>query len=275
MYFGSSESTRMRMGNSIPHCHQDHIAGKRESSLQHYNFVHNFVPVPQALKIPAAKAAVDKDFFCAKKTKNQCVNNKRSPVPVRAQHIAQEGNLTICAWGHPAKERQRERIRNHAPQHGAPSARPRRSNLLLENVRHAADFRGDKTSQKLVCLHRELPPTSAATTKRRARPPFAGQLWIFTLLRSPCFFQSNAIPVCCMAPGGPIRPDGGHQSGINCLLGASPQRESVSDDFQSPATQLVKRAKVEVAHHDVGADSGANLAANPCHFGLHRVTTVA
>ena len=31
------ESTRMRMGNSMPHCHQDHFAGKRENSLQHYN----------------------------------------------------------------------------------------------------------------------------------------------------------------------------------------------------------------------------------------------
>ena len=33
----ADESTRMRMGNSIPHNHQDHIAGKGENSLQHYN----------------------------------------------------------------------------------------------------------------------------------------------------------------------------------------------------------------------------------------------
>ena len=38
----ADESTRMRMGNSIPHYHEDHIAGKGENSLQHYNFVHNF-----------------------------------------------------------------------------------------------------------------------------------------------------------------------------------------------------------------------------------------
>ena len=30
----------MRMGNSIPQNHQDHIAGKGENSLQHYNLVH-------------------------------------------------------------------------------------------------------------------------------------------------------------------------------------------------------------------------------------------
>ena len=55
------ESTRMRMGNSIPHHHQDHIARKRENSLQHYNLVHKFIPMPQAMRIPAAKATVDKE----------------------------------------------------------------------------------------------------------------------------------------------------------------------------------------------------------------------
>ena len=58
----AGESTRMRMGNSIPHCHQDHIAGKGENSLQHYNLVHKFIPMPQAMKIPAAKAALDKEW---------------------------------------------------------------------------------------------------------------------------------------------------------------------------------------------------------------------
>ena len=58
----ADESTRMRMGNSIPHYHEDHIAGKGEKSLQHYNLVHKFIPMPQAMKIPAAKAAVDKEW---------------------------------------------------------------------------------------------------------------------------------------------------------------------------------------------------------------------
>ena len=38
----ANESTRMRMGNSIPQHHEDHIAGKGENSLQHYNLVHKF-----------------------------------------------------------------------------------------------------------------------------------------------------------------------------------------------------------------------------------------
>ena len=58
----ANESTRMRMGNSIPHYHQDRIAGKEENSLQHYNLVHKFIPMPQAVKIPAAKAVVDKEW---------------------------------------------------------------------------------------------------------------------------------------------------------------------------------------------------------------------
>ena len=53
---------RVRMGNSIPHHHEDHFAGKGENSSKHLNFVHKFIPMPQALKIPAAKAAVDKEW---------------------------------------------------------------------------------------------------------------------------------------------------------------------------------------------------------------------
>ena len=58
----ADESTRMRMGNSEPPSHEDHIAGKVENSLQHYNLVHKFIPMPQAMIIPAAKAAVDKEW---------------------------------------------------------------------------------------------------------------------------------------------------------------------------------------------------------------------
>ena len=58
----ADESTRMRVGNSIPHHHEVHIAGEGENSLQHYKLVHKFIPMPQAMKIPAAKAAVDKEW---------------------------------------------------------------------------------------------------------------------------------------------------------------------------------------------------------------------
>ena len=58
----ANESRKMRMGNSIPQNHEDHIAGKGENSLQHYNLVHKFIPMTQAMHIPAAKGAVDKEW---------------------------------------------------------------------------------------------------------------------------------------------------------------------------------------------------------------------
>ena len=45
---------------SLPNHHADHNAGKGNNSLQHHNLVHKFIPMPQAIKIPAAQAAVDK-----------------------------------------------------------------------------------------------------------------------------------------------------------------------------------------------------------------------
>ena len=56
----ASESTRLRMEESLPNYHEDHIAGRVDISLQHYNLVHKFIPMHQAMKIPAAKAAVHK-----------------------------------------------------------------------------------------------------------------------------------------------------------------------------------------------------------------------
>ena len=58
----ASESTRLRMEESLPNYLEDHSAGKEDSSLQHYNLVHKFIRMPQAMKIIAAKAAVDKEW---------------------------------------------------------------------------------------------------------------------------------------------------------------------------------------------------------------------
>ena len=58
----ADESTRLRMGESLPNHHEDHIAGRADNSLQHYNLVHKIIPMSQALKILAAKAAADKEW---------------------------------------------------------------------------------------------------------------------------------------------------------------------------------------------------------------------
>ena len=50
----ASESTRLRMGESSPNHDEDHIAGKGDNALQHYKFI----PMRQAMKIPAAEGAV-------------------------------------------------------------------------------------------------------------------------------------------------------------------------------------------------------------------------
>ena len=42
--------------------HEDHIAGKGFNSLNHQYLAHKFNPMPQAMKIPDAKAAVDKEW---------------------------------------------------------------------------------------------------------------------------------------------------------------------------------------------------------------------
>ena len=52
------ESPRLRMGESLPNNHEDHVAGKEDNSLQRYNLAHIIVPMPHDMKIPAAKALV-------------------------------------------------------------------------------------------------------------------------------------------------------------------------------------------------------------------------
>ena len=58
----ADESKRMRMEDTLLTRHEDHFAGKGNNSLQHYNLVHQCIPMPQAMKIPAAEAAVDKEW---------------------------------------------------------------------------------------------------------------------------------------------------------------------------------------------------------------------
>ena len=58
----SHESTRQRAASSVPTKHEEHIAGKGFTSMSHYNLVHKCIPLPQAIKIPDAKVAVDKEW---------------------------------------------------------------------------------------------------------------------------------------------------------------------------------------------------------------------
>ena len=56
----ADESMSIRMERAPHRYPEDHIAGKGDNSLQHYNLVRIFIPMPQAMKIPDAKAAMEK-----------------------------------------------------------------------------------------------------------------------------------------------------------------------------------------------------------------------
>ena len=56
------ESMEKRLESSQPKIREDHIAGKGNNSMTYYNLVHKFIPMPHAMKIPDAKAAVDKEW---------------------------------------------------------------------------------------------------------------------------------------------------------------------------------------------------------------------
>ena len=84
----ASESTRMRMEESLPKYQEDHIAARADNSLQHYNLVHKFIPMPQAMKIPAAKAAVDKEW--EKLEKNSGVGHNKSQKQIRGDRWSKD-----------------------------------------------------------------------------------------------------------------------------------------------------------------------------------------
>ena len=58
----ADESMRMRLEGTRCKYHEDHIAAKGMNSLSRYNLVHKFIPMPQAMKMPDAKAAVEKEW---------------------------------------------------------------------------------------------------------------------------------------------------------------------------------------------------------------------
>ena len=50
------------MESSLLTKHKDQIARKSFASMTHYNWVRKFIPVPQVMRVPDGKAAVDKEW---------------------------------------------------------------------------------------------------------------------------------------------------------------------------------------------------------------------
>ena len=61
-FVDADESTRPRLEGAGHKLHHDHITAKGTKSMAHYSLVHKFIPTPQAMKIPGAKAVVEKEW---------------------------------------------------------------------------------------------------------------------------------------------------------------------------------------------------------------------
>ena len=58
----ADKSMRVRMEGSQSKIHEDHLAGRGLTSLSRFYLVHMFILVPEAMEIPDAKAAVEKEW---------------------------------------------------------------------------------------------------------------------------------------------------------------------------------------------------------------------
>ena len=56
------ESTRRRLERTVSKEYEDHIAGKGFNSLSHYDLAHKLIPMPQAMEVSGAKAAVGQEL---------------------------------------------------------------------------------------------------------------------------------------------------------------------------------------------------------------------
>ena len=56
----ASETRKPHIEQSNDRKRQDHVADRCRTSMTHYNLTHKHIPIPQTMKIPDAKAAVDK-----------------------------------------------------------------------------------------------------------------------------------------------------------------------------------------------------------------------
>ena len=96
----ADESMRIRMEGAPHRYHEDHITAKGMNSVTHYSLVHKFIPMPQAMKIPAAKAAVEIEWGTLEKipawqlTK---VRNKNEVI-AEARNEGQKSALCDIKW---------------------------------------------------------------------------------------------------------------------------------------------------------------------------------
>ena len=82
--------------NNINLLHEDFIAAKEVNSLSHYNLVQNLVPIREAMTIPGAKAAFDKELWKLEKLPAWQVTKVKSKEEV-IQKAQKEGRTVQVA----------------------------------------------------------------------------------------------------------------------------------------------------------------------------------
>ena len=89
------------MGRTLPKDHEDHIDEKGFNSLSHENLVHTFIPMLPAMKIPDAKAAVDREWEKLEKLPSWQMTNVKSKTEVILETRKKAKNSPFrCADGH-------------------------------------------------------------------------------------------------------------------------------------------------------------------------------
>ena len=106
------ESTRERIESATKRIHEEHIAGKGQNSVLHCDLVRGFIAMHPAMKIPDAKAAVEKEWEKLETIPAWDVRRVKCKMDVIQE--AQKNNkkvqcpLRIPSWNHNARSTKEE-----------------------------------------------------------------------------------------------------------------------------------------------------------------------
>ena len=92
------ESSRRRLESTLPRNHEGHIAEKGFNSLTHCNLGHKFIPMPQAMKNPDAKAAVDKEWNKLETVPAWALEEVKSKKKAVLEAQRDKGKSTLLHW---------------------------------------------------------------------------------------------------------------------------------------------------------------------------------
>ena len=90
------ESTRQRLESSLHKDHEDHIANTGYNSMTHNNLVHKSTPMPQGMKIPDAKAAVDKELEKLEKVASVAIEQDKEQNGGHPGRTQRENKSPLC-----------------------------------------------------------------------------------------------------------------------------------------------------------------------------------